>query len=61
MFELLKSGKEDAEFSRELATINCDIDIDVPQDGKYILQEHTKDLKDYCEDFGFVSIKKRLE
>ncbi len=61
MFELLKNGKEDAEFSKELATINCDIPIDVPEDGKYFLKERLKNLQDYCEDFGFVSIKKRLE
>jgi DNA polymerase-1 len=61
MFELLKNGKEDAEFSRELATINCDIEIDIPQNGKFVLKDHIHDLKDYCEDYGFVSIKRRLE
>jgi len=61
MFDLLKNGEEDAEFSRELATITCDIDIDIPKDGKFILQEKITNLKNYCEDFGFASIKKRLE
>jgi DNA polymerase-1 len=61
MFELLKNGEEDAEFSRELATINCDIEVDIPSDGKFILQEKINNLKNYCEDFGFASIKKRLE
>ncbi len=61
MFELLKSGKEDAEFSKALATITCDIEVDIPENGKYFLKEQTKNLQDYCEDFGFVSIKKRLK
>jgi DNA polymerase-1 len=65
MFELLKNGKEDAEFSRELATINCDIDIDVPAsngvNGHYDLKEHVEDLKNYAEEYNFLSVRKKME
>lgn len=61
MFELLKNGEEDADFSRELATINCDIDIDIPEDGVYDLKNHINQLRDYCEEYGFVSIRRKLD
>lgn len=61
MFHLLKDGEEDALFSKELATINCDIQIDIPEDGVYGLNEHFQTLKDFCEEYGFTSIRKRIE
>lgn len=61
MFELLKNGEEDAEFSKALATISCDIEVDIPKVEKYSLAENFSKLKDFCEEYGFLSIRKRLE
>ena len=61
MFELLKNGKEDAEFSRELATINCDLETEIPKTNVYDLKNHVEALKNMCEEYNFVSIRRKLE
>lgn len=61
MFELLKNGREDAEFSKELATINCDIEVDIPEQDKYDLIKHIPELKNLCEEYSFLSIRRKLD
>lgn len=61
MFELLKNGEEDAEFSKALATISCDIEVDVPEIGQYNFIENIPKLKGFSEEYGFLSIRKRLD
>lgn len=61
MFELLKNGQEDAEFSRELATINCDIDIEIPEEDIYDFSAHIPVLTEVCEEYNFLSLRKKLE
>lgn len=61
MFELLKNNKEDAEFSRELATINCDLETQIPKTDVYDLKSHIEALKNMCEEYNFVSIRRKLE
>jgi DNA polymerase-1 len=34
---------------------------DIPQDGQYILGDHINDLKNFCEEYGFTSIRRRFE
>lgn len=60
-FELLKQGEDEAEFSKELATINCDLDTEIPQTDKFNLENCVEDLKNICEEYGFASIKKKLD
>lgn len=61
MFELLKNGEEDAMFSKELATINCEINIDIPKNEIYDLKENIPRLKHMCEEYNFLSIRRKLE
>ncbi len=60
-FELLKNGEDEAEFSRELATINCDLDVELPNIEKFDLAKCVPDLLNLCEEYSFNSIKKKLE
>ncbi len=61
MFELLSTGKEDAEFSRELATINCDIKVDIPKVNEYDFKDYISGLKEICEEYNFLSVRKKLD
>ena len=61
MFELLKSGKDEAFFSKELATINCDLDFKYEFNTNYKFEEHIADLKEIAEEYNFLSIRKKLD
>ncbi len=61
MFELLKNGEEDADFSRELATINCGVDVEIPDVQRFDLTERLEDLKNMAEEYSFLSIRRKLE
>jgi len=61
MYELLKNGEEDSEFSKELATINCDIEVDVPKTEIFDLKLQADKIKDICEEYNFLSIRKKME
>lgn len=60
-FELLKNGEDEAEFSKELATINCDLDIDLPKINKFNLPDHVDKIKELCEEYNFTSIRRKLD
>ena len=58
--EKLKNGKEDAEQSKYLATINCEVDVDCDID-QLTFSPFSQRLKEQLEDFEFRSILKRLD
>lgn len=60
-FELLKNGEDEAEFSKELATINCDLSIDLPDVPVFDLQKNLEKLKSLCEEYNFTSIRRKLD
>jgi len=60
-FELLKNGEDEAEFSKELATINCDLDVEVPDIPEFKLSDHVEKIKELCEEYNFTSIRRKLE
>jgi DNA polymerase-1 len=61
MFELLKNGEEDALFSRELATINCDIDISIPEVDRFAIKTNLDKIKEFAQEYGFTTLLRRLE
>jgi DNA polymerase-1 len=61
MFNLLKDGKDEAMFSKALATINDEVPVKFTGFKNYNLEEHLSDLKSICDEYGFVSIKRKLE
>lgn len=60
-FELLKNGEDEAEFSKELATINCDLDVEIPNIPEFKLSDHVEKIKELCEEYNFTSIRRKLE
>lgn len=58
--EKLKNGKEDAEQSKYLATINCEVDVDCDID-QLTFSPFSQRVKEQLEDFEFRSILKRLD
>jgi DNA polymerase-1 len=60
-FELLKNGEDEAEFSKELATINCDLDVELPNIPEFKLADHVEKIKELCEEYNFTSIRKKLD
>jgi DNA polymerase-1 len=60
MYELLKNGEEEAEFSKILATINCDVEYDFPKLVKYDFENYRQKVVDLCEEYNFKSIKNKL-
>lgn len=60
-FELLKNGEDEAEFSKELATINCDLDVELPNIPEFKLADHVEKIKELCEEYNFTSIRRKLE
>ena len=56
-FELLKNGEDEAEFSKELATINCDLDVEIPNIPEFKLSDHVEKIKELCEEsFSYVGL-----
>jgi DNA polymerase-1 len=60
MFELLKNGEEEAEFSKILGTINSDVKYDFPILKKYDFENHKQKVVELCDEFNFKSIKNKL-
>jgi DNA polymerase I len=60
MFGLLREGQEEAMFSKALATINNDVEINFSGFKQYNLQENLVKLNELCDEYGFTSIKKKL-
>lgn len=61
MFNLLKDGKDEAMFSKALATINDEVPLKFTGFKNYNLENHLNALKSLCDEYGFVSIKRKLE
>lgn len=61
MFNLLKDGEDEANFSKALATINDEVPLKWSGFKPYKLETYTQNLKELCDEYGFVSIKKKLE
>jgi DNA polymerase-1 len=61
MFNLLKDGQDEAMFSKALATINDEVPIKFTGFQDYNLQEHFADLLNLCDEYGFVSIRRKIE
>ncbi len=61
MYELLKNNKDEAFFSKELATINCDLDFKYKFKPDYKFDENIENIKNICEEYNFLSIKKKLD
>jgi DNA polymerase I len=60
MFGLLRGGKEEAMFSKALATINNDVEINFSGFKKYNLEDNLVKLNELCDEYGFTSIKKKM-
>jgi DNA polymerase-1 len=61
MFNLLKDGEDEAMFSKALATINDEVPIKFTGFKDYNFYDHTEALKNLCDEYSFVSIKRKLE
>jgi DNA polymerase-1 len=61
MFNLLKEGEDEAMFSKALATINDEVPIKFTGFKDYNFADHTEALKNLCDEYNFVSIKRKLE
>ena len=61
IFGLLKSGKDDAIFSRTLATINCEVPVEIPEFAIYNFNDHRSAVVELCEKYNFISIKRKIE
>ncbi len=61
ILNLLKEHKEDAIFSKLLATIRTDADIDFKLPPKWDISQNINDLLDYLEELNFKSIIARLK
>jgi DNA polymerase-1 len=59
--ELLRSGEEDARFSKQLATIHCDapITFSLPEK-EWRITDHVSSIEAMCDQYEFRSIKERV-
>jgi DNA polymerase-1 len=61
IIELLKLGKEDALFSKQLATIRTDVPIQFSlPPKKWLLEDHAESISALCDELDFRSLKERV-